>query len=92
MNEADRQGRIEELRRAELAKAIVENPLWSELWAQLDERLMSGWKSSVTGQSDVREMIYLQMRAAESVRAEMESILMTGTMARLQLERSEDGR
>ncbi len=91
MNREDELARRREIERANQAGEIIKHPMWDEAWTALESKLTDAWKASQTGQSERREMIYLQLRAAAEVRGYFEEIALTGAMASQQLERS-DGR
>lgn len=84
----DERDRIREVERARLAKQLTENPIWSESWDLLNTKLITAWSKTNTNETERREMIYAQLRAAESARAFIEEVITTGKMAEQQLERS----
>lgn len=92
MNRDDELARRREVERANEAQQIVSHPLWAEAWNVLEAKLTDAWKASPTGQSERRELIYLQLRAAAEVRGHIEEVLVTGQLASTQLERSTDER
>ena len=47
---------------------------------------MDAWKSSRTGETERRELIYMQLRAAAEVRGHIETVLETGRLAEMQLD------
>lgn len=86
MNDEDARLRRREVERGNLARKIIDNPLWMEAWTALEAKLMGAWKSSQTGQTERREMIYMQLRAAEEIRGVIETALQTGQIAEMQID------
>lgn len=86
MNEQDEIDRLRERERASKARQIIDSPLWAEAWTTLEAKLTDAWKSSQTGMTERRELIYMQLRAAAEVRGYVEDILETGKMAEMQLD------
>ena len=89
MNHDDEVARIRERERASKARLIIDSPLWAEAWATLTTRLIEAWKASQTGQAERRELIYLQLRAADEVRGYVETVLETGQLAEMPLNEHE---
>ena len=89
MNNEDEKARLLERERANKARQIIDNPLWDEAWTTLDSKLTDAWKASQSGQSERRELIYMQLRAAAEVRGHIETVLETGRLAEMQLNEHE---
>ena len=83
--------RNEEKERGKEAERLITSYLWDEAWETLEQSLLNGWRSTGTGQTERREMIYAQLKAAEFVRKYVEEALRTGRLA-LEQERSEHER
>jgi len=92
MNREDELARRREVERANEAQTVISCPLWDEAWNTLETKLTEAWKASPQGQSERRELIYMQLRAAAEVRGHIEEVLVTGRLASEQLERSNDER
>lgn len=86
MNPDDKALRQQEIKRAHEARQLLEHPVFVDAWDQLIESLKSGWLETATGETERREMIYAQIRAAEAFRANLETVLETGRLAQVQLE------
>ena len=71
--------------RSERARAIIEDPLLTGAFEALDARFLLAWRQSPAGASDVRERIWHHLQALAEVKAELESVLQDGTLARHQL-------
>ena len=78
--------RIAERERGNLAKNIIDSPIWDESWQQFEDSLIGGWRMTRTGEAERREMIYAQIRAAEFARKHIEEIFRTGKLAEMQLD------
>ncbi len=89
MDKDDELARRREREQASKAKQIVDNPLWDEAWTKLQTKLMGAWLTSETGQSERRELIYMQLRAAAEVRGHIETVLETGQLAEMQIDEHE---
>lgn len=86
MDKDDEVSRRRESERGRKAQQIIDSPLWEEAWTTLESRLMDAWKSSRTGETERRELIYMQLRAAAEVRGHIETVLETGRLAEMQLD------
>ena len=92
MDKDDEHKRRSEVEQANLAKQILENPLWQEAWDQVIKPLEEGWQKTGTGESEKREMIYQFLRAMKSVKGIFETTLETGKLAERQLQELMDER
>ena len=72
--------------RSERARAIIEDPLLVEAFEALDARFLAAWRQSPAGAADVRERIWHHIQALAEVRAELQSVLTDGSLARHQLD------
>lgn len=79
-----------ELRRtvaaAERARALIEDPLLVAAWEALDARFMLAWRNSPADKPELRERIWHHIQALAEVRAELETVLNDGLMARSALD------
>ena len=82
----------EEVARGNDARRILEHPLWQEAFDTYEARLLAGWSSSGVHDVDAREKIWLALQTVKIIKHDLESIMTTGKMATLQMERSENGR
>lgn len=84
-----------ELRRiasqAERARAIIEDPLLVNAFEQLDARFLAAWRNSPADQPELRERLWHHIQALAEVRAELNTVLNDGTMARAALEERRTG-
>ncbi len=77
----------DERRRGQLAKQIIDNPLWAEAKATLLESLTDAWRSTHPSQSTEREEIWKMLQAASAAFDHVESVMTTGELADKQLEK-----
>jgi hypothetical protein len=71
---------------AERARVIIEDPLLSSAFDALDARFMMAWRNSPADQPELRERLWHHIQALGEVRAELETILSDGLIARDALE------
>lgn len=83
---------IRESERGKRAKRILEDELWLDAWATLENALVSGWKTSPARDAEGREALWMALQMAGRVRASLESHMRTGQMAEMQLERNLNGK
>ena len=79
-----------EIERAHQARVIIESPLWVEVWNGFVENCRAHMESPTTADDkalEARRMLIV----VQTVRREFETMIETGAMASIQLERS-DGR
>jgi hypothetical protein len=77
----------EEIRRSEEAAGILNHPIFKEAFDTLDAELRDAWISSPSKDVDGRESLWLCLKLLGKVRAHMTSLIETGQMAQVQLER-----
>lgn len=71
---------------AERARAYIDDPLLVGAFDALDARFLLAWRNSPAGASDVRERIWHHIQALAEVRAELNSALTDGALARAALD------
>jgi hypothetical protein len=71
---------------AERARVIIEDPLLSSAFDALDARFLMAWRNSPAEQPELRERLWHHIQALGEVRAELETILSDGLIARAALE------
>jgi hypothetical protein len=85
----------QELRRvvaqAERARAIIDDPLLVGAFEALDARYLMKWRYSPADQPEMRERIWLYLQAIAEVRAELNTVLNDGTMAKAALDEMRAG-
>lgn len=79
-----------ELRRvmaqADRARAIIEDPLLVAAFTALDIRYVQAWRSSPADRPEMRERLWHHIQALAEVRAELQSVLNDGILARAALD------
>lgn len=81
--EQDLRRRIEA---ADRARLILNDPLLSCAFDALDTRFLLAWRNSPADQPELRERLWHHVQALAEVRAEMETVLTDGIMARSALD------
>jgi hypothetical protein len=80
----------QELRRvvaqAERARLIIDDPLLVGAFEALDARFLLAWRNSPADKPELRERLWHHIQALAEVRAEMQTVLDDGSMARAALE------
>ena len=69
--------------RLKRAKALLDDELLNEAFGTLRTELMDRWENSASTEAEAREAIWLGLQLLARVRRHLESIVMTGEMARL---------
>jgi hypothetical protein len=67
---------------AERARAFIEDPLLVGAFEALDSRFMLAWRNSPADRPELRERLWHHIQALAEVRAELETVLADGIMAR----------
>jgi hypothetical protein len=70
---------------AERARVILEDPLLSSAFDVLDARFLLAWRNSPADQPELRERLWHHVQALAEVRAEMETVLSDGLLAKAAL-------
>lgn len=76
-----------EINRGELARQLLENPIYRESIMVTKAKLMDEWASTKWFQVRKREAFWRMYRAIESVQFHIEKVMKTGEMARTQDQR-----
>ncbi len=83
--------RREEVDRGARAAALLRDELWTEAFDKLETEYISAWRDTQETESDRREKIFLMLKLLQGVRAHLESVAMTGDLARRELDRGIKG-
>ena len=73
---------MDEELRLQRAKALLNDELLTEAFDTIRTELMARWENSSSDESSAREHIWLGLQLLVRVRRHLESILMTGEMAK----------
>ena len=77
----------QEIQRAQEAANLVNHPLYQESFDKLDAELRDAWINSPSKDAEGRESLWLSVKLLAKVRAHLTSMIETGQMAQVQLER-----
>jgi|TARA_R100001594_G_scaffold121467_1_gene157336 FMN-dependent NADH-azoreductase len=70
--------------RAFKAKQVLENDVYREAVASLENQLIEAWQQTSVSQHEERERLYLMLLATRRVVSHLENIMVTGRMAEMQ--------
>jgi hypothetical protein len=76
---------------AERASAFINDPLLVGAFEALDARFLLAWRNSPADQPELRERLWHHIQALAEVRAELETVLADGVMAKAALADLRDG-
>lgn len=71
---------------AERARALIEDPLLVGAFDRLHDRLLAAWLNSPADAPELRERLWHHIQALAEVRAELNTVLNDGVMARSALD------
>lgn len=77
----------QDLERARLAKALLDNPLLNEILTSLKDRYVEAWLSSKPADTEARERLYLASQAIDQVTNEISIAIQNGQIAKAIIER-----
>ncbi len=75
-----------DLERAEQAQSIIEHPLFTEAFEELQHAYIDAWRTSRHSATEERERLYVALNLLEAVRVHLESVIAGGALARADLE------
>jgi|TARA_R110001599_G_scaffold124336_1_gene296941 hypothetical protein len=84
----DKNNLIKERERAHQAQILMSNPLFIETKEMITNNLLEAWQTTSMNQSEEREKIYQMLVASRSVFSHIESVLTTGKMAQMELDKT----
>jgi hypothetical protein len=76
---------------AERARAYIEDPILVAAFEALDARFMLAWRNSPADDTARRERLWHHIQALAEVRAELETVLADGLLARERLDAMRTG-
>jgi len=71
----------EELRRADEAKRLLDNPLFKEAFTTIKEELIKHLLNTRVSEEVERDRLYITIKALDLVEQHIKSVLETGTLA-----------
>lgn len=79
------------LRKGEQAKRLINDPLLIEIFGTLEDRYLEAWgDSSLDAPSDLRERMFLMVKALRAVRRHLDILAEDGDIKRKELEQLEE--
>lgn len=85
----------QELRRtaaaSDRARLIIEDPILCGAFEALDARFLLAWRNSPADQPELRERLWHHIQALSEVRAELETVLNDGLLAKAALAELQTG-
>ena len=75
-----------DLERAEQAQSILEHPLFSEAFEELEHAYIEAWRSSRSGAVEEHERLHTALNFLGAIRVHLESVIAGGALARADLE------
>ena len=91
MKPDDEQARRVEVERGRLARAIIDNPLWTEAYEKIAEQHLAKLLAEATSDEDTLEL-KRQMNALNRLKRHFGSIMQTGQMAQTQLNEDQNAK
>ncbi len=79
-----------EAQRAERARALINDPLLTEMFNKLSDAYVAAWLQTSTGDSVGREKLYFAAKTLPAVRQNLETLMLNGSIAAKQLANLED--
>lgn len=76
-----------DIARGERARLILAEPLFIEAFEALERELTDAWANSPARDVDGRETLWLSLKLTKQVRQHLISVMETGKLAEIQLER-----
>ena len=81
-----KEGRLrEQIDKGKQVDAIIKNPMFTEVFANLEEQFLSAWKMSSMKDSEERERIYYLYQSLQALKDAMTGISGNGRLAKSQL-------
>ena len=79
----------QEVNRGELARQVLENPIYAEAVTAVKAKLFDDWANTKYFQYKKRQEIWRMYRAAESIESQIEKVMQTGKLGRQTLDHRE---
>lgn len=77
---------IKEAARGSKAKAILENEIFQDAWAKVEEGIIERWKEAPMRDLEGQQALKMMLKLMSDVRAQIEEVMTTGKMAEASLE------
>lgn len=89
MDAHERAQLTEEDFRGEKARMILENPVYDESWTKVREAIIKAWENAPIRDKEGQNELKLMLKLLVDARKNLETVMQTGKLARLQIEREE---
>jgi len=76
------------IRRGDEARRIIESPVWLQVWQQMEEAIVSGWKEAPMRDAEGMAELKRMHKTLTSLKANFESALASGKVEKFNLDRS----
>lgn len=77
----------EELRRGDQARQVIENEIYAESWQSVRDGIISAWENAPIRDKEGQNELKLMLKLLNDVRANIETTMQTGKMAKIMIER-----
>lgn len=77
----------EEVQRGDMATAVLENPIYAESWESVRNGIIAAWESAPIRDKEGQNELKLMLKLLTDVRRNVETVMNTGKMAKIQIER-----
>lgn len=74
----------------EQAKQVLENPAFDRAFADIKQEYMNAWMNSPARDAEGREKLYLMIKLANQLQMTLQSSLLDGRMAKIQMEQERE--
>lgn len=81
----------EELRRAQEAKALLENELLNSAFETIHDQIMDAWNNSAVRDTEGRERLFMAVQILGKIEGFLREFVTTGKLAAIQLEALKKG-
>lgn len=76
-----------ELQRGEQARQVLESEIYAESWQAVRDGIISAWESAPIRDKEGANELKLMLKLLTDVRRNVETVMQTGKMAKIQIER-----
>lgn len=77
----------DELKRGEQARQVVENEIYIEAWQGVRDTLIRKWEACPIRDKEGQHELKLMLKLLTDVRRNIETVMQTGQMAKIEIER-----
>lgn len=77
----------DELKRGEQARQVIENEIYAESWQSARDGIIQAWESCPIRDKEGQNELKLMLKLLTDVRRNIETVMNTGKMAKVQIER-----